>query len=382
MIKITEIAKRFEQDLNALLPNDEIQFKIWADAGQFIEARRDGNKITYFINGNLRTTTSANEANDLIMGINGLTLEFLIPIKPPRTNVEQTSEELAKIKDGQYPFLQYIINAINGYFDKAQAWSLEDENGTEFSLSFQAGVAIPNDIDIYNKTGASVPVSVYIETFFVEGGVNSKAVKLMIDGKIVPYQVLRTGRSPVVERDVYAGGNLVSKNIITSTEFAIDVDFPVTSAAKPFLDYLYDGKPNVAHFVTLTQENHKGEKTENLYFMTIHNIVNTAQGIAIAGSSVSLMQVTDYGFDVPDEFGIVKFQYESSQPVTLTFTVSEPCTAFIAGNAVKLSGNATVSLTAADFVYSPQDDKYFVYLVTDKPITVSGAPVPVIVVGG
>lgn len=80
MISLKELSNRFESGLNAelktVLKSEEIQFKIWAEAGQFQKPLRDGNTITYFINGNLRTSSSANDANDLVMGVNGLTLDL------------------------------------------------------------------------------------------------------------------------------------------------------------------------------------------------------------------------------------------------------------------------------------------------------------------
>ena len=41
MIKLTQLAKRFENGLNAVLNNSEIQFKIWAEAGEHVRAMRD-----------------------------------------------------------------------------------------------------------------------------------------------------------------------------------------------------------------------------------------------------------------------------------------------------------------------------------------------------
>ena len=110
-------------------------------------------------------------------------------------------------------------------------------------------------------------VSVYIEVYFIEGGVSSKSVKVYVDGISIPYTAARFGRSPVIERDVYAD-EFVSKSIITSTAIAIDLDFPSTAegSAGIALDYLFDGEPNVAHFVKVKW----GTVKEKNYFMVLY----------------------------------------------------------------------------------------------------------------
>ena len=124
MITLEQFADIFQRGLNAVLKKNEIQFKIWSNVGKYQKAIRDGNTVTKYINGNLRVSSSANDANDLVMGVNGLTLDFIVPLKRPRTNAKQTAEELAAIQDGQYPFVEEIVNAIDGYFQKAVSTSM------------------------------------------------------------------------------------------------------------------------------------------------------------------------------------------------------------------------------------------------------------------
>lgn len=380
MIKLTQLAERFENELNTVLDNPEIQFKIWAEAGEHVRAMRNGNTVVHFINGNLRTSTSANDANDLVMGVNGLSLEFSVPVKQPRTNAKQTEEELAKIKDGQYPFVTYIVNAINGYFQRAQALSMPDESGVDFSVSYQAGTAVTGEVGLSSQLDNYVLVSVYIEVYFIEGGVSSKDVKVYFDNSTVPFMAVRHGRTPVVDGDVYMG-KLVTKNIITSTAFAIDIDFPANADVftKACVQYLLDGEPNTAHFVKVVF----GELDKQLYFMTLNTVQTSAQGISIAGGSASLMEVVENpaAVNLPAGFQFGRFTLENSQAQSISFTVSKACNAFIAGNAVNFAaGPQTVNLTPSDIVYEETDDDtdgaYYVYLITDKAVTVTASSAP------
>lgn len=315
-IKLSVLAEKFENDLNAILKNPEIQFKIWSEAGEYQAYRREDNTVIWYINGNLRRVTSSNDANDLVMGVNGLSLDFVIPIKRPRTNSTQTEEELAKIKDGQYPFVEYITNAINSYFEKAQVFTVND--GGMYSVAFRAGINTTGTVDLASLLGNHIGVSVYIELYYIQNGVNSKEIKITVDGQKIPYQALRYGRSPMLERDVRTG-TLISKSVVTSTAFAIDIDLPTNaplSASAPVSVYLLNGTPNVAHFVNLNIDG-----TEYDYFMTVNSAQASAQGISIAGTSVSYMEVSD-GFFNPGSNAMGRFILPNSSVKQITATVN------------------------------------------------------------
>lgn len=382
MITLKQFSDIFQSGLNAALKKNEVQFKIWSNAGKYQKALRDGNNVTKYINGNLRVSSSANDANDLVMGINGLTLDFMVPIKRPRTNAKQTAEELAEIQDGQYPFVEEIVNTINAYFQTAVSTSMPDKDGNSYAVSYQAGTAVSGTVDLLPLVGKAMEVSVYIEVYFIEGGVNSKSVKVYVDGVSVPYTAARFGRSPVVERDVYSEG-LVSKSILTSTAIAIDLDFPSTvkGSAGIALDYLFDGEPNVAHFVKVKW----GTVKENNYFMTVNSAVNSSQGITIAGASVSLVEVGDNVYSVPVNYQVRKFLFNTAEPpafntslgtYNLTFALSENCTVYIAGKVYNSSSYFNINLKSTDLVYDEDLDLYTVTMVTNRVVNVIRSSAP------
>ncbi len=381
MISVKQLAEYFENGLNKTLGNPEIQFKIWADAGEYKKPERDGNVITNYILGNLRTSTSANDATDLVMGVNGLSLDFKIPVQAPKTNATQTAAELQKIQDGQYPYLAYITNALNGYFQKAWADTLYDGSGAKYSVAFQAGTAVTGNAEIAARYGLSVDFNVYIEVYFIQDGINSKDVKIYFDGESVPYQALRFGRSPMLESEVYAG-SLVSKNIATSTAFSIDVDFPANNVdllSREVIDYLLNGKINSVHFVELQW----GDE-EKLYLLSCNTMQTSSQGIAISGVSVSLMETVENldALDVPDGFQIGKFTFVDSGATTLTFMPSVDCLAYIADNVLRLKNGIEVSLQLGTKDIRYDGEKYYAVLITSKAFNPQNPSAPFSVIKG
>ena len=387
MITLKQFAEKIENDLNNLLfaamKSEEIRFKIWATAGECQKPVREGNVIIHEIIGNMKTSTSSNDANNVLaMGVNGLSLDFMLPVYPPRTNSAQTAEQLAKISDGQYPFLELIINVLNSYFQKAQVTTMKDGNEVEFSVAFQAGSVIPGAVELATQFGNAVPLNVFIQVYFIEGGTNSKDVKITVDGKLMPFQAVRLGRAAVLERDVYSGES-VSKCLASSTAFSVDADYPSSNnpATVTALDYLLNGEANTAHFVGVQW----GEEITKLFFMQYNTVQTSATGIAVAGVSASLVEIggNDELYNLPQGFITVRFTLADSQTETLTFTLSEECETFIAGvGAFKRNGAQAVILTPLSFEFDEDDDTYNVNLIVDRQVTITNASAPFTIIKG
>ena len=370
MIKLTQLAEMFENGLNNLYGNPEIKFHIWADAGRFDKPRRKGNTITHYIVGNLRSTSSSNDANLLVMGTNDLSLEFSIPVKRPRTNAAQSEEELQAVQNGQYPFLEEIKSVINNYFQEAQSVTIPVGEDI-YSVSFSAGVSLSGVVDISPQLGQHVTASVYVQLFFIKGGTISKDVQVTFDGVLVPYQHVDITRANQIERDVYAG-KLVSKGISSSSAFSIDLNFPsnADNTTKELMRFVLGGEPNTGHFVNVKW----GNIDEKLYLMTADNTTTRAEGVTIAGVSAALIEVTEnpHILSLPAAFQMGRFEFNSSGVTQVTFALSEPCKAFIAGNAYDWEAQQyTVELSYNDFIFDEEENKFYVYLITDKKVTIT-----------
>lgn len=383
MITVKELANIIENGLNQTLSNPEIQFKIWANAGEYQKPERTGNVIVHNIIGNLQTSASSNDANNvLVMGTNGLTLEFIVPIIPPRTNAEQTAQELQKIVDAQYPFIEYIANAINTYFQTAKSMIITetDEEGktVDYSVAFQAGVVVPSNVSIAAKFGQAITITANIQVNFVQGGVNSQDVAITVDGELMPYQSVRCGRTAVAERDVFSGSD-ISKCVVSSTVFAIDAEYPTANyaASRSALDYLLKGKPNTAHFVNVKW----GDDNEALYFMCFNTVQSSAAGIGVAGLTVSLMEIVGSldVFNVPESYMVVRFDTDGS----FFLSVSEKVNAYATGaGVVRLPALTSTNIDPQTVEYDDETGTYFVTMVFEKAVTVTSNTPHTVIQGG
>lgn len=382
MISLIKFANIIENGLNTILNDPNIEFRIWATAGQKNKSVRNGNTVTHFITGNLRSVSSSNEDNILSMGDNGLILEVNVPIRPPKTTSLQTATELARIVNSQYPFVDYIASVIDTYFQIASVIVEQDNNGNKYTISLSAGRVNTGNVDLVPQFGENVTLNVSINAMFLQDGINARNVMLYADGKKIPLSEITISRSNRMVNDQYSGDNSI-KNLSTATALTFEFAFPANgdNTTKETVDYLLRGKTNVAHFIDLIYGNEGGKINETeSYFMTFDQLSSNARGVLFAGITGALIEVVDNPLmlNVPDYFQVGRFEFTDSQEETLTFTITE-CTAFIGGTVQKMNGAQTISLTPDDFVYSPEDDKYYVYLITmtdaETPAatTVSGA---------
>ena len=370
MIKLSDIANYIENGLNTVLGSVGYEFRIWADAGEMVHALRTGNSVTQWIPANLRSVSSANENNILVMGANGLMLDLAIPVKRLKTSAGQTPEELEKIQNGQYPFIAEVRAVIDDYFQLSQVFTKDDADGVSYTVSMEAGRAQTGVVDILPVLDECLTVSVFISLTFLQGGINARNVVLNIDGVRVPLLNVTFGRANRLSSDVYSDAAVV-KNIATATALSIDFSFPANadnSTKQAFLALL-DGKPNIVHFVSVQI----GSAYDGNYLMVFDNLTMNAQGVLFAGLNGSLIEAVENPLmlDTPDYMQVGRFTLASSDTKTLTFTATG--TAFIAGKVQEFDGASTVELSPDDFVYSETDDTYYVYMISLAAMSVTAS---------
>ena len=376
MISLLQISQMIEQGLTSQLNDPNIDFKIWANAGELSKSLRSGNTVQAYIQGTLRSSSSSNEANILSMGYNGLTLDLSVPLQAPKTLATQTAEDLQRIVDSQYPFVSLIASTIDAYFSVANAFQLTDENGTQYTVSIQAGRAITGNVDVAATLGNNLIFTVFIGVYFLEGGVSARNVILTIDGVRVPLSSVTIGRANRMANDVYQNSMTV-KNMSSATALSIDFAFPANSdntTAQTFLSLL-NGQPNVAHFVELRI----GSQYDGQYLMMFDNLNIAAQGVQFAGVTGSLIEVVgDPQFiNVPDYIQVGAFTFSDSN-TTQSISFIAHATVYCAGQFFDgtAGGTISVSLTPSDFVYMAANDEYYVFLLSLGEVTVSDASAP------
>lgn len=361
MISLKDLAQQFEDGLNAQLDSiglNNIRFHIWGTAGEEDIPYRDGNTVTDYIGGTLTRVASENEAARIEMGVNTLSLNLFVKIKEPRTDIFGTTN---RIVQGQYPYLDQIISAIDEYFKIAQTQDFVSD-GKTYSLGISAGMSISGVVDILPNLGNGVMISVGISLTYVDGGINSRKITLTIDGTsvIVPYQSVQFGASNALESDVQSG-QARRKSFSSSTACSFTVSFPARNdeVTAQVLSFLFGLEPNVAHFVTVGVED-----DANTYLMMIDAPSLSAQQVMNAGLSVDFIEIIDDGdvIQVPDAYQVGRFEFASSSASSLAFTAYG--LAYIGGDCITLTGATTISLQENDFSYDETDDTYYIYMIT------------------
>lgn len=375
MIGINDLAEMIENGLNQKFGEENIKFRIWGSAGENQRLERIGNTVTEYIYGTLVRTSSANDASTIEMGANTLVLDLFVPIKRPMVAVNTTP--LPRIVQGQYPFLDKVIETVDSYFKLATHFQYPEtpsEGETVYSVGMNAELSTTGTVELLPIVGNGVLISVGIELLFVESGVNARTVTIMIDGNAVtvPYQSVQFGASAVRSSDVRAG-EARSRGYDSATAVSFSLTFPATNQAftQTLLDFIFDPIPNQVHFVTVSVEG----KT-NSYLMLLDSPNASAQQVANIGLTVNFTEAIGDAeiMNVPSSYRTGRFPVPSSADDSLTFSITE-CTFYIVGNAYASSGEQTVALRPQDIVYDEDDDEYYVYLITDRTVTVSGSAI-------
>lgn len=409
MITIAQLAQRIEDDLNALVPSDGgYVFKIWADVGKYKRYFRQGNKVTYYINGQLSVRGTALTPNALVMGVNGLTLEFLVPIDKPKTSYQQTDEELATIQNGQVAYIQEISGILVSYFPVAKSFSMSDDKGVNFNFTMYSGVATPNVVNLNTEVGVAMPMSVSITLNFGESLISGLDISVYLDGELVPYLTFNPSRAAQLATDLQSNA-IVQKHVATSSAYGLQFTCPSSAgnaATAAVYDYIADPEnSNMAHFAEVVWSTHRSD----VYFTIFTSANGTVTGAEFAGLNGSMGEA--YGneelLSFPEGFEAGYFKTASSLAEELSFRIKAtiiktfaagkvvPNTYalyyYIAGKAYKLTANlgsktqqedgstvatytvnapVVTALNASDYV-SDDDGNYLVYFVASNAVSIS-----------
>ena len=257
MINLTQYAQQIETGLNDLVDNS-IRFVVWSDIGKYKQGARQGNSVTRYINCLLtRAPGQINTGNSgLIIASDSITLQVAVPTDPPRaTGLEDNPE----VNMDVYEFVEKIRNVMDAYFSQNIINGYTDENGKTYQTGMQYSLSATGNTDLAPTIGTYITFSVYITVNIVQNGINSREVKIYIDGEEVPFLTASPNRASVKATDVYAGSN-ESETVVTSTAFIVEISQPATTGriADQFNEYLLYGAPNIAHFAEIVM----GERKE------------------------------------------------------------------------------------------------------------------------
>lgn len=364
MIGLQSIADKIEIGLNTNISDKNLSFKVWTDAGKYQKAQRVLNTVQYIFPALLTCVSSTNTtaSSGLIMGIQSLYFELMIPQKKPRTLPTEESTE-------DYDFIAEIRSLLDNYFSANQITMIED-SGRTFKVGMAYGLSLSGNTDISSHFGLTVTFGVDITLLYAENGINSRDVTVQFDTLPITFETAVPSRYATVNTDVFSGKK-IAKNIVTSTAFSFDFTLPCTTdgVSSQFIEYMFNGEPNVAHFVKITW----GDDFSKIFLMTLKDVQSSVEGVEIAGLTMPLVEI----LDLPETMGYPKSFYVAIlylQNVNSPTSVTLPAGMYyFDGEAFELVEQSSVSkqIDTANLIYT-QEKGYGVYLISPAQITISG----------
>lgn len=292
MVTVENLAKKIQSDLNDAMEAYDAElkaferctyrFNLCTDTGTFRRARRENNAVESYINALVSVVDSnveSTQGGKRNISLN-VRMEFLVPVMPD-TGEEETPELVKTIRE---IFNTYFAQNTYGTFEGEQN---KYEYGAVFSIA-ASGVREQNTL-----IGDSFTFVVYGNYFFMQDGLNSRRVKLVVAGMAVDYTLLGFRRGSDQEANVPSDTeNGATTNITTGTVFSINFSAPVFTDAlqKRINDYSLRGK--VDPFEVVLEFPEEGRSSENYftYNMVINSVETNMQQVSPVTCSVSLVE--------------------------------------------------------------------------------------------
>jgi hypothetical protein len=238
-------------------PRGRYEFSISSDTSDFREPEREGNSVTWYINGLLSQSGSSAEYVDGVKDGENTSFKTITM----NTRLEIVVPVIGEDKDGNKQIVEVMRSIFDEYFSQNGTGVLKDEGGVWYAYGFdynipQSGIRAQRPMH-----GDSFTFLFSLDFFFIQGGMNSKNIVMKVRGNIfgmngvvtsvnatVPYTSIGFRRNTTQEGNLFASstgkvGNGVQSAVSSST-FTINVACPTLYG--DFNDivnyYLFHGK--------------------------------------------------------------------------------------------------------------------------------------------
>ena len=290
MIQLQTLAKNINEGLNEKLtgdllstPRGRYEFFVVADTADYKKADREGNTVTYYINGNLIVTSSNVESTQAgsLNATLGARLDLLVPV------VDGIDE------DGNKEIVATVRKILDEYFSTNGSGVMQG-----YYYGYQYNIAVSGARANFPMVGDGFIFSVDISYYFIENGVSSKSIELRINRYNVDYLTLGVSRSTTQESDTPSDTeNGASKNVDLASVFAINITMPLLLV--PYVDAFSKYLVGLREIgdpldVILNIPTSEGTGTvSNSYRMTISEMKLNSEGALNASISVTLTEAME-----------------------------------------------------------------------------------------
>lgn len=309
MITLKQLTDKLSSALNAQ-GNPGITFVLHNDTGEYVKAVREDNDVKDIVNGMVSVTSSEvqNTSEGLTIATMTTRVELLVPCRDTEEDINEIvlnddgtyGEELART--GNKAFLQSVRNWLDEFCANNGTTTMTDEDGKIYNVSYVYSLVATGIRQMDSFAGDSFTFVIYADYTLIQGGLNSREVKIFLDGTEIGYSNMTLRRVPTQEVSVFSGA-AIGKSLTSDTVLGISVSLPASTKeiTSTVLDYILHGNRNVTHFLELRTEN-----DSNFYLVQFGQNEATASGVLNVGMTVTFVEVPDeYEFlKFPDEFYI------------------------------------------------------------------------------
>lgn len=243
MIKLSLLANKINDLLNAKLAEEKYKieinrsiykFLIVADTTDYQPPEREGNNVTFYMQGVLHQTDSNIEASQ--GGLLSITLNTRLDILVP---VFDTNDDA-----GNKQLVTSVREILDNCFAASGAGNMTDDEGKKYAFSYKYSLVNTGTRAQLPMVGDSFLFTAYINYYFVENGINSQSVKLSINGDVA-YTALGINRVSTQEANLPANStNGSALNTTANTILSINFVAPARKTDGAYLaikDYLLYG---------------------------------------------------------------------------------------------------------------------------------------------
>lgn len=292
MIKSLEtIALDLENDLNRnigklneIYKNIRFEFYIAADTTDYKPFVREGNTVTFYINGVMSVIDSVIEGTD--KNANNASISVFVDLLIPAID-SSNKKKTTQLFNGAREIIDQTL-ALN----KA---STETIDGIPYFVSSRYKLASTGTREIRPRVGDSLSLSFGIEYSFVALGISSDLVKITVDGESVLYSNLGISRRTLIEGNVSSSLNRdadtpSSAGAVSGTSLVINMAMPtrLTKFDQKVASYLLKSKlPEMS--VEIIEPTQEGDITTSLKMIFSSAALNGQIGLN-ASTEVELVE--------------------------------------------------------------------------------------------
>lgn len=357
-----------------------VQFRLFTDLGDFKKAYKPNptnqpNIVLEYINGIVTTVNSDVTTLNTELGVAVIELlfEFAVPVRNPKGYT--MGENNTDSNQPTYPLV--VKSAVDNFFAQNRIYST-NINGKSYTGGLKFEFLDTGTRNQQVGIGDNVSYSASITYFLVEDGINSSQIAFYIDGIRVPFENAIPNRATVKQSDVASDiTNHISKSIVTSSAFAVDLNLPSTNTTigNYLVDWLLNGEPNVVHFLEIQWGT---EREPSFYLVTFSDVNGSVQDIKTAGHSLSIVEIkeaVDF-MNFPETFGV--FRVSSGLASNRTISISERASGTVTGavyvyvptqGVVKLDGAGSTFTTGS--LINASNENGDIYIVLSKKYNIS-----------